>query len=163
MQDEFKVYGRDGEPCDRCGTPIAKIRVAGRGTWFCPDCQVLPVAEASRGPAAGRPLEDRPDEGYLPRPLPFPGLSPFDFSASVFTLVGCSVVLHLGGVLVLGLGDVLGACLGLCFLCFRLHRRARAELVVVAQVRPHGVLADLDRLALVADRDFLAVLGLGRG
>ena len=30
MQHEFKVYGRDGEPCDRCGTPIAKTRVAGR-------------------------------------------------------------------------------------------------------------------------------------
>jgi formamidopyrimidine-DNA glycosylase len=39
MQDEFRVYGRGGEPCDRCGTPIAKIRVAGRGTWFCPVCQ----------------------------------------------------------------------------------------------------------------------------
>jgi formamidopyrimidine-DNA glycosylase len=39
MQHEFKVYGRGGEPCDRCGTPIAKIRVAGRGTWFCPTCQ----------------------------------------------------------------------------------------------------------------------------
>ncbi|HKI92576.1 MAG TPA: bifunctional DNA-formamidopyrimidine glycosylase/DNA-(apurinic or apyrimidinic site) lyase [Gaiellaceae bacterium] len=39
MQDEFRVYGRGGEPCDRCGTPIAKIRVAGRGTWFCPECQ----------------------------------------------------------------------------------------------------------------------------
>jgi formamidopyrimidine-DNA glycosylase len=39
MQHEFKVYGRDGEPCDRCGTPIAKIRAAGRGTWFCPSCQ----------------------------------------------------------------------------------------------------------------------------
>ena len=39
MQDEFRVYGRGGEPCDRCGTAIAKIRVAGRGTWFCPVCQ----------------------------------------------------------------------------------------------------------------------------
>jgi formamidopyrimidine-DNA glycosylase len=39
MQDEFKVYGRGGEPCDRCGTPIAKTRIAGRGTWFCPECQ----------------------------------------------------------------------------------------------------------------------------
>ena len=36
MQHEFKVYGRGGEPCDRCGTPIDKIRVAGRGTWYCP-------------------------------------------------------------------------------------------------------------------------------
>jgi formamidopyrimidine-DNA glycosylase len=41
MQDEFKVYGRWGDPCERCGTPIDKIRVAGRGTWYCPSCQRL--------------------------------------------------------------------------------------------------------------------------
>jgi formamidopyrimidine-DNA glycosylase len=41
MQEEFKVYGREGEPCLRCGTPIEKIRVAGRGTWYCPRCQTL--------------------------------------------------------------------------------------------------------------------------
>src|SRR4051794_22780470 len=40
MQDEFKVYGRGGEPCARGGTPIEKTRVAGRGTWYCPHCQV---------------------------------------------------------------------------------------------------------------------------
>jgi formamidopyrimidine-DNA glycosylase len=40
-QHEFKVYGRGGEPCERCGTPIDKIRVAGRGTWYCPTCQTL--------------------------------------------------------------------------------------------------------------------------
>jgi formamidopyrimidine-DNA glycosylase len=39
MQREFRVYGREGEPCERCGTPIAKTRAAGRGTWFCPVCQ----------------------------------------------------------------------------------------------------------------------------
>jgi len=39
MQDEFKVYGREGEPCPRCGSPIAKTRVAGRGTSYCPACQ----------------------------------------------------------------------------------------------------------------------------
>jgi formamidopyrimidine-DNA glycosylase len=39
MQDEFKVYGRAGEPCDRCGTPIEKIRAGGRGTAYCPHCQ----------------------------------------------------------------------------------------------------------------------------
>ena len=39
MQHELKVYGRGGEPCDRCGTPIEKIRAAGRGTWYCPNCQ----------------------------------------------------------------------------------------------------------------------------
>jgi formamidopyrimidine-DNA glycosylase len=40
-QDRFRVYGRAGEPCPRCGTPIDKIRVGGRGTWYCPDCQRL--------------------------------------------------------------------------------------------------------------------------
>jgi len=39
MQHEFKVYGRGGEPCSRCGTLIEKTKVAGRGTWFCPACQ----------------------------------------------------------------------------------------------------------------------------
>ncbi len=39
MQEEFRVYGRAGEPCERCGTPIEKIRAAGRGTWYCPSCQ----------------------------------------------------------------------------------------------------------------------------
>jgi formamidopyrimidine-DNA glycosylase len=39
MQDELRVYGRDDEPCYRCGTAIAKTRVAGRGTWYCPSCQ----------------------------------------------------------------------------------------------------------------------------
>jgi formamidopyrimidine-DNA glycosylase len=39
MQHEFHVYGRLGEPCDRCGRPIERIVVGGRGTWFCPYCQ----------------------------------------------------------------------------------------------------------------------------
>src|SRR5919108_1117074 len=39
MQHEFRVYGRTGEPCPRCGTPIEKVRAGGRGTWFCPTCQ----------------------------------------------------------------------------------------------------------------------------
>ncbi len=39
MQEEFRAYGRDGLPCPRCGTTIAKTRVGGRGTWYCPRCQ----------------------------------------------------------------------------------------------------------------------------
>lgn len=42
MQDELRVYGREDEPCERCGTAIAKTRVAGRGTWYCPHCQPEP-------------------------------------------------------------------------------------------------------------------------
>jgi formamidopyrimidine-DNA glycosylase len=41
MQKEFKAYGRTDEPCERCGTPLTKIRAGGRGTWFCPNCQRL--------------------------------------------------------------------------------------------------------------------------
>jgi formamidopyrimidine-DNA glycosylase len=50
MQHEFKVYGREGEPCDRCGTPISKTRVAGRGTWFCSTCQPAQAASSSSRP-----------------------------------------------------------------------------------------------------------------
>ena len=46
MQEEFKAYGREGEPCPRCGTPIEKIRAAGRGTWYCPRCQRLDGRDA---------------------------------------------------------------------------------------------------------------------
>jgi formamidopyrimidine-DNA glycosylase len=49
MQDEFRVYGRRDEPCDRCGTPIARTQIAGRTTWFCPTCQPPEgVAQAAR-------------------------------------------------------------------------------------------------------------------
>jgi formamidopyrimidine-DNA glycosylase len=33
------VFRRDGQPCGRCGHEIAKIRLAGRGTHYCPRCQ----------------------------------------------------------------------------------------------------------------------------
>jgi formamidopyrimidine-DNA glycosylase len=36
------VFRKEGQPCPRCGTPIDKIRVAGRGTHVCPHCQKLP-------------------------------------------------------------------------------------------------------------------------
>jgi len=39
FQDEFRVYGRTGEPCPRCGTPIETVRLAGRTSHFCPKCQ----------------------------------------------------------------------------------------------------------------------------
>ena len=54
MQHEFKVYGREGEPCDRCGTPIAKTRAGGRGTWFCPTCQAARPTSSSSRPSRSR-------------------------------------------------------------------------------------------------------------
>ena len=40
-QNHLKVYGKDGEACPNCGNAIEKIKVAGRGTHYCPVCQPL--------------------------------------------------------------------------------------------------------------------------
>jgi len=40
FEEHFQVKRRKGEPCLVCGTPIEKIMVGGRGTYFCPKCQV---------------------------------------------------------------------------------------------------------------------------
>jgi formamidopyrimidine-DNA glycosylase len=48
FQDRFLVYSRAGEPCPRCGTPIQKLRAAGRGTYVCPTCQRRPRRSAHR-------------------------------------------------------------------------------------------------------------------
>lgn len=34
-----RVFRRQGQPCPACGTPIRRIKLAGRGTNFCPHCQ----------------------------------------------------------------------------------------------------------------------------
>ncbi len=41
FQNQLNVYGKKGEPCARCQTPIEKIVVGQRGTHFCPHCQKL--------------------------------------------------------------------------------------------------------------------------
>ncbi|MDR1861551.1 MAG: bifunctional DNA-formamidopyrimidine glycosylase/DNA-(apurinic or apyrimidinic site) lyase [Candidatus Ancillula sp.] len=38
--DFANVYGRSGQPCRRCSTLLEKIRVAGRGTTYCAQCQI---------------------------------------------------------------------------------------------------------------------------
>lgn len=38
-QNELKVYGRRGEPCRRCRTPIQVVKYSGRNSFFCPQCQ----------------------------------------------------------------------------------------------------------------------------
>ncbi len=39
FQQQLYVYGRKGEPCKVCGTPIEKTVVGGRGTHYCSKCQ----------------------------------------------------------------------------------------------------------------------------
>lgn len=48
-REHLLVYGRQGEPCASCGTPIARIVVGGRGTHLCPMCQ--PFGGAGDGDA----------------------------------------------------------------------------------------------------------------
>jgi formamidopyrimidine-DNA glycosylase len=47
-----RVFRRTGEPCLVCGTPIQRVKVAGRGTHFCPKCQPAPGRRESRGRTA---------------------------------------------------------------------------------------------------------------
>jgi formamidopyrimidine-DNA glycosylase len=48
-QLHHKAYGREGKACYRCKTPIRRIVVAGRSSFFCPNCQKTP-----RGAKRGR-------------------------------------------------------------------------------------------------------------
>jgi len=48
------VYGQEGRPCSRCGTPIRRISFMNRSSFFCPVCQPPP-----RAPRAG--LRNGPD------------------------------------------------------------------------------------------------------
>ncbi|PZD95841.1 DNA-formamidopyrimidine glycosylase [Paenibacillus sambharensis] len=60
FQYSLQVYGREEEPCRRCGSVISKSVVGGRGTHVCIKCQPL---GRSRRAAAGK-LSD----GVLPAP-----------------------------------------------------------------------------------------------
>lgn len=39
FQHAFRVYDREGEPCQTCATPIRRIVQSGRSSFFCPTCQ----------------------------------------------------------------------------------------------------------------------------
>jgi formamidopyrimidine-DNA glycosylase len=41
-QRRVQAYGREGEPCYRCGTAMRRIKVGGRSSVFCPKCQPPP-------------------------------------------------------------------------------------------------------------------------
>ncbi len=58
-QDQFQVYGRKGEPCRTCTTPIRRIVVGQRGTHLCPRCQPVRSTAFKRS----SPAEPVPPEG----------------------------------------------------------------------------------------------------
>lgn len=51
--ENLRVYGREGEPCLVCGTPVERIVLGGRSSHYCPHCQKRRSAPKQR-PAAGR-------------------------------------------------------------------------------------------------------------
>jgi formamidopyrimidine-DNA glycosylase len=42
FERSLAVYGREGEPCRRCGTPIRRVAFMNRSSYFCPTCQRPP-------------------------------------------------------------------------------------------------------------------------
>jgi formamidopyrimidine-DNA glycosylase len=55
-QRHHRAYGREGKPCYRCRTPIRRVIVAGRSSYFCPKCQPAPRQGRSRRRKARRRL-----------------------------------------------------------------------------------------------------------
>jgi len=47
-QHQFRVYGREGRPCPKCGAPVRRIVVGQRGTHLCGRCQRAPRLLAMR-------------------------------------------------------------------------------------------------------------------
>ena len=39
FQNKLKVHKKEGQPCPICNTPIENVKINGRSTYFCPQCQ----------------------------------------------------------------------------------------------------------------------------
>jgi formamidopyrimidine-DNA glycosylase len=42
FERSLHAYGREGEPCERCGTPLRRVAFMNRSSYFCPRCQRPP-------------------------------------------------------------------------------------------------------------------------
>jgi formamidopyrimidine-DNA glycosylase len=52
---KLHVYGRAGEKCDGCQTPLEEIRQSNRSSVFCPQCQVLPKVKKVKAQPKTKP------------------------------------------------------------------------------------------------------------
>lgn len=68
----LRAYGREDEPCERCGTPMRRVAFMNRSSYFCPTCQ--PPPRRRRTPTPGRGVVQAP--GLLPEAVPGPGAGP---------------------------------------------------------------------------------------
>jgi formamidopyrimidine-DNA glycosylase len=62
-QEFLNVYGREGQPCPRCGTPIRRIVIGQRSSYFCPRDQRETVKRRGASESASRSGTDRPPPG----------------------------------------------------------------------------------------------------
>jgi formamidopyrimidine-DNA glycosylase len=62
QQEGLSVYGQAGSPCPRCGTTVERSIVGGRGTHYCPQCQVM----LPQGKLMRRSFAPDQDEGSRP-------------------------------------------------------------------------------------------------
>ena len=73
FERSLNAYGREGEPCPRCGTAIRRESFMNRSSYFCPRCQpgARPVAKTAKLPAARRPGSAvSPGDAPVPPVLP---------------------------------------------------------------------------------------------
>jgi formamidopyrimidine-DNA glycosylase len=66
-QEFLNVYGREGQPCPRCGTPIRRILIGQRSSHFCPHCQRRTIRRRGASGTASRIGTDRPPPDGTPR------------------------------------------------------------------------------------------------
>jgi formamidopyrimidine-DNA glycosylase len=52
------AYGREGEPCERCGTPVRRVAFMNRSSYFCPVCQPAPRKRRRTPAGQGLPVPD---------------------------------------------------------------------------------------------------------
>jgi formamidopyrimidine-DNA glycosylase len=53
FERSLQVYGREGLPCSRCGTPVVRVPFMNRSSFFCPRCQPPPRRTRSRSARTG--------------------------------------------------------------------------------------------------------------
>jgi formamidopyrimidine-DNA glycosylase len=56
------AYGREGEPCDRCGAPMRRVAFMNRSSYFCPVCQPAPRRRRTPVPRPAPAIDQTPVE-----------------------------------------------------------------------------------------------------
>ena len=70
FQLQHRVYGREGEPCLVCRTPVKRVVIAGRSSHYCPKCQRIAVGKTNlivtEADFGARPVDSKMDNPFCP-------------------------------------------------------------------------------------------------